>query len=276
EIPSLERDLTDRSLEGAAPEQSIRQQGRGDVLSRALVRARLNILWERLWPALAAVATAVGVFLAVSWIGTWLWLPPIGRAIGLGVFFLLTAAAFDWQGVMVPANFRIDAWVNPPPYTGKPPVILAGLRPGEPAPAAGSALTVPAGSILIIRSSGPVNLDVDTTGGLTEAKAETKPGVQPVAIAGTEEHRFTVSAAGAGTVRSVVANDLTWQFTAIPDRPPTIALTKDPEPQLRGALQLSYKLEDDYGVVGAEATFALNPGDGTNGLPPRSLYEAPD
>ena len=29
-------------------------------------------------------------------------------------------AAFDWHGVIVPANFRIDAWVNPPPYTGKP------------------------------------------------------------------------------------------------------------------------------------------------------------
>src|SRR6266516_5365654 len=33
------------------------------------------------------------------------------------------AAAFDWQGVMAPANFRVDAWVSPPPYTGRPPVI---------------------------------------------------------------------------------------------------------------------------------------------------------
>ena len=29
------------------------------------------------------------------------------------------------------ANFRVDAWVSPPPYTGKPPIILPGLRPGE-------------------------------------------------------------------------------------------------------------------------------------------------
>src|SRR5207247_5854538 len=29
------------------------------------------------------------------------------------------AAAFDWQGVIQPANFRIDAWVSPPPYTGR-------------------------------------------------------------------------------------------------------------------------------------------------------------
>ena len=42
------------------------------------------------------------------------------------------AAAFDWHGVVSPANYRIDAWVTPPAYTGRPPLILPGLRPGEP------------------------------------------------------------------------------------------------------------------------------------------------
>ena len=41
------------------------------------------------------------------------------------------AAAFDWHGVVTPANYRIDAWVTPPAYTGRPPLILPGLRPGE-------------------------------------------------------------------------------------------------------------------------------------------------
>ena len=45
-------------------------------------------------------------------------------------------------------------------------------------------------------------------------------------------------------------------FAATPDRPPTIALAKDPERQARGALQLVYKIEDDYGVTGAEAQVA--------------------
>src|SRR5580693_8394015 len=63
------------------------------MLERAVKRARWTIMWERLWPALAVPATAVGLFLAVSWLGAWLWLPPIGRAIGLGLFFLLAAAA---------------------------------------------------------------------------------------------------------------------------------------------------------------------------------------
>ena len=53
------------------------------MLARALGRARWTIFWERLWPALASLATAVGLFLALSWLGLWLWLPPLGRAVGL-------------------------------------------------------------------------------------------------------------------------------------------------------------------------------------------------
>src|SRR5438445_11912571 len=73
------------------------------------------------------------------------------------------AAAFDWQGVMLPANFRVDAWVSPPPYTGRPPVILPGLRPGEPVQTADT-LSVPAGSKLVILST-LFHLDVVTIDG---------------------------------------------------------------------------------------------------------------
>ena len=64
-----------------------------EMLERALKRARWTIFWERLWPPLATVATAIGLFLAVSWLGVWLWLPPIARAIALFGFLVLTAAA---------------------------------------------------------------------------------------------------------------------------------------------------------------------------------------
>src|SRR2546427_3993192 len=88
-------DLTDRPADAAAPHQLPPQERAGDdLLARALRRARWTIFWERLWPALASVATVIGLFLALSWLGLWLWLPPAGRAVGLGIFFLLTAAAF--------------------------------------------------------------------------------------------------------------------------------------------------------------------------------------
>src|SRR4051794_27727052 len=61
------------------------------------------------------------------------------------------AAAFNWEGVLSPANIRVDAWVTPPVYTGKPPVILSAANKEAAAPAAGP-LPVPAGSTLIVRS----------------------------------------------------------------------------------------------------------------------------
>ena len=82
-----------------------------------------------------------------------------------------------------PANYRIDAWVTPPAYTGRPPLILPGLRPGEQAQARGSGpVTVPAGSTLVVRSTGQSGLDVAVKGGIEEAKADSQ-------AAGAQGHR---------------------------------------------------------------------------------------
>jgi uncharacterized protein (TIGR02302 family) len=373
-------DLTETTTE--IPEGERLARSGEAMLSRGLFRARMAILWERLWPALASIATVVGLFLAVSWLGLWLWLPPIGRAIGLGVFVLLAAAgvlpllhvrwpskidalrrldrfsllphrpataiadtmapeagdqfavalwrahieralraahalkpgtptprvaardpfalralvavlvaatfvaagserfrrvaaAFDWHGVVAPANYRIDAWVTPPAYTARPPMILPGLRPGEQTQARSNApVAVPAGSTLVVRASGQSGLDIAVTGGLAEAKP-TGANTTPQAPKGTEEKHFTITEAGSASIRGS-GDDVTWRFTAIPDKPPTIALTKEPEAQLRGSLLLNYKLEDDYGVVEAQATFERKADASGTGKEPHPLYEAPN
>src|SRR5262249_25425100 len=90
---------------------------------------------------------------------------------------------------------------------------------------------------------------------------------------------FTISAAGTATVRGG-SEDVKWSFNATPDNPPVIALTKEPEPQLRGSLLLQYKLEDDYGVVDAQATVERKPAAPPKGAAetkePHPLYSAPD
>lgn len=162
-------------------------------------------------------------------------------------------AAFDWNGVLAPANIRVDAWVTPPIYTGKPPVILSAANKEAAALPASGPLAVPAGSTLIVRSSGG-SLDVAVSGGLKEvAPAEAAPK-------GTNEKHFTITADGTARVRAP-SGQPQWAFAATPDRAPTIALAKDPERQARGGLQLSYKIEDDYGVTGADAHIALRPAD---------------
>ena len=190
------------------------------------------------------------------------------------------AAAFDWNGVLAPANVRVDAWVTPPAYTGKPPIILSAANKDAGAPDAGP-LPVPAGSTLLVRSSGGT-IDVVVGGGVTEvAPSEQAPK-------GTNERHFKIAGDGTAHVRAPAGQPL-WKFAATPDRAPTISLTKDPERQARGSLQMSYKLEDDYGVSEARAQFAARRADAANdkmandrvandkgkAAEPRPLFDAP-
>jgi uncharacterized protein (TIGR02302 family) len=179
-------------------------------------------------------------------------------------------AAFDWQGVVAPANFRVDAWVTPPLYTGRAPVMLPGLRPGETAQAAGPVL-VPAGSLLVVRGTGSVHFDIAHKGGLEDAA----PDAHATLPVGTEERRYIIKGDGSAALRGVVGTDLTWSFVAIPDKPPTIALIKEPQRQARGALRLDYKVEDDYGVTSAQATFVQKDDPGAE-KPAHPLFEAPN
>jgi uncharacterized protein (TIGR02302 family) len=134
------------------------------------------------------------------------------------------------------------------------------------------AIAVPAGSVLVVRASGNVNLDVAVSGGLAPTNLNASPQLPP----GAEERRFVIKESGAANVRGVVGHDIAWAFNAVPDRAPTIELTKDPEPQARGALQVTYKVDDDYGVVDAHAKFELKPPSTAAKEAPRPLYGPPD
>jgi len=180
---------------------------------------------------------------------------------------LRTEAAFDWNGVLTPVTIRVDAWVTPPRYTGKPPMILSAANKDS-ALTLGGPMSVPAGSTLIVRSSGGT-LEVAPNGGVSETAATEQAPI------GTNERHFTIAGDGGVQVRSP-AGLPAWSFTAIPDRAPVIALAKDPERQARGSLQMSYKIEDDYGVTEAQAHFAARPGElPKDAATARPLFEPP-
>jgi uncharacterized protein (TIGR02302 family) len=176
------------------------------------------------------------------------------------------AAAFDWNGVLSVANVRVDAWVTPPLYTSKPPIILSSGNKEAAIPAAGP-LAVPTGSTLIVRSSGGA-LEVVAGGGVTEAAPKEQ------APKGTNEKHFAITGDGTVHVRAP-SGQPQWRFSATPDRAPTIALAKEPERQARGALQLAYRIEDDYGVTEARALFAARSADAAKGAEPRPLFDPP-
>jgi uncharacterized protein (TIGR02302 family) len=349
------------------------------LLRVAIARARRALLWENLWPLLAAIAVAVGMFLAASWAGLWIALPPLGRVIGLAVFALIAfaglvpaiwlripktdhalrrldrssglahrpattivdalatnpadpvadalwrahvgraaegarrlragwprphlaardplairalvllavvttffmaggdrvgrvAAAFDWSGVIAPKLYRVDAWVTPPVYTGRPPVLLPGIRHDAPAPGEIAAISVPAGSELVVRATGLSSIDLNLSGGLNEQTEDA-----PVPAAGSIERRFRIGDNGSATLGGLPAGSATWSFRAILDRPPAIAMTREPQVIGRSSVSLNYQVEDDYGVTSAEARFSepqLPASENTQ--PRRPLVEAPN
>ena len=114
------------------------------------------------------------------------------------------AAAFDWNGVLAPANIRVDAWVTPPVYTSKPPIILSAANKDAGGPDSGP-LPVPAGSTLLVRSSGGT-IDVVVGGGVTEvAPSEQAPK-------GTNERHFKIAGDGTAHVRAP-AGQPQWKFS---------------------------------------------------------------
>ncbi|MGH6815645.1 MAG: TIGR02302 family protein, partial [Hyphomicrobiaceae bacterium] len=164
-------------------------------------------------------------------------------------------AAFRLTPAPTVLEARLDAWVTPPAYTAKPPLMLAdgGRIAAASASAQNGAVEVPDRSLLIVRTSGP-NLGrlrlvvTDESGAAQTVEAAEDAGTNSVA-----EVRFDLRRTVTVRVLSGSAELTRWPLTVIPDEPPKIALTKEPERTLRGSVKLSYKMEDDYGVASAEA-----------------------
>ncbi|MBV9066541.1 MAG: TIGR02302 family protein, partial [Methylobacteriaceae bacterium] len=167
------------------------------------------------------------------------------------------AAAFDWR-MAAPAapGVRIDAWIDPPPYTGRPPVMLQiGHTADAPAHAAG--LSAPVGSTVVIRASDPGVIAIETQGALqpVERAAEAKPGGSTASRQAAGETRLTLRGDSHLILRQSGTVLGAFDINAIPDHPPTIELKEQPKANVRGTLNLAYKIDDDYGVIGAEAAF---------------------
>ena len=149
---------------------------------------------------------------------------------------------------------RIDAWVTPPRYTGKPPVFLTNLQDG-------ASVTIPAGSELTVR----VGAETSTEFALYE---NGKPLAGPSSAAATPEaikqavgqvltaKLMRDSALGLGTEAGLIK---AWQFKVIADNPPEIAWSAEPSTAKNGTVTLAYTVKDDYGVTKGAAKFTPEP-----------------
>jgi len=135
-----------------------------------------------------------------------------------------------------------EGWVEPPQYTGLPVIYLNQITSSDPLP-------VPVGSKVTLRIYGAP----DGPGFHENVSASTAPAQ---ADASGVAQSFTV--AKSGEVAILGRNAPSWQINVIPDHPPKIALTAPLDRSPRGALKLSFKASDDYGVVAGSVTIALD------------------
>jgi uncharacterized protein (TIGR02302 family) len=170
---------------------------------------------------------------------------------------------------------RIDAWVTPPSYTGKPPIFLtAEANQGA------AAFTVPQGSAVALRVTGGTGeemlsyRDADDHVRVIDPEAPaTKQTAAPASPAAARQFAGTLDADGELTLTASESELGRWRFTVIPDKAPQIRFAGEPKRAVNGTLELNYEIEDDYGAASARAEFALvePPAPGA-----RPLYPAPD
>jgi uncharacterized protein (TIGR02302 family) len=161
---------------------------------------------------------------------------------------------------------RMDAWINPPAYTQKPPVYLS-LNQGE---AAIKSLTVPKGSEFFLRIIG------DNDVSLLKGEETNSVALEPEqSEKGAEEIEYKFILEEDSVLRLTYSNKelAQWGIAILEDKAPEIAFLDQPRAALSGSLELGYTVKDDYGVVSARAIIKSLEDADPNARP---LIEAPE
>lgn len=173
------------------------------------------------------------------------------------------ADGFSAHGAHDAVPPRIDAWVTPPAYTGKPPIFLT-----ADANQATPTFHVPEGSDVSLRVTGGSGEEtlayadkdgnarvIDPAG--PQAATTAKPAASPATP--SKVRQFTGKLTGDGTLTLKSGEDQLgrWAFAVIPDKPPQIRFVGEPKRAANGAFELNYQIDDDYGAATAKAVFAL-------------------
>ena len=188
------------------------------------------------------------------------------------------ASAFDWRSetAVAAAAARIDAWIDPPPYAGRPPLVID-FKTADP-----QALTVPEDSVLVVRGD-PSVVATRVEGGIVpaEQKGETPAKAQaPNAPAAPAEKRWTIHGPGKATILRGGAPAAAVVLAVTPAGKPTIVSTEEPRANLSGSLTLAYRTQDRFGLASARADFArphegAGPAPRTLAPPPQAALELP-
>ena len=149
------------------------------------------------------------------------------------------ASAFDWrsdEAIAAAAASRIDAWIDPPPYAGRPPVVIDFKT------AAPQTLNIPEDSILVVRGD-PSLVETRIEGAISPSDQKDE-----VPEKNRAEKRWTIHGVGKATILRSGAPVAVAILAVAPAGAPTIASTEEPRANISGSLTLSYHVDDRFGL----------------------------
>jgi len=155
---------------------------------------------------------------------------------------LRKAVSPTWQSSIRSSQISYEAWIDPPSYTGRPPIYFKD----------GADVAVPAGSEFVARISG------------------VKTAPRPRLVSGWRSRFLTPKRLGAKSfeIRETVDDSAHVEFrvglsrksfalNVTEDQPPNVEIISPPEADKRDRLTLAYGLSDDFGVETLNIEMAL-------------------
>lgn len=153
---------------------------------------------------------------------------------------LMRAVSPDLAGPPPPPA-ELQAWINPPAYTGVAPIKLTAALPQP--------VAIPTGSEFLGRLFGGAQGAQLVVGEQAVPFEVVDPRNQQLKLTLDQGERLAVMQDG----RDVAA----WDIAIVPDEPPLVELIDGPGVSLRDALRLEYGAADDYGLVEVSAQLRL-------------------
>ncbi len=194
------------------------------------------------------------------------YLDPVGLRAGIGIALIIAlvaarndpiprlSAAFmpDLSGMGATGDITVDAWIDPPAYTGRAPILLERNTRAGP-------LAAPVNSVFFATVNGsgaPPALRVLTDG--EEEVATTFEELAPQ----TYRIRHQIDASAALAVRHNGQDLANWSVNVVPDLPPSVRFARPPSATRRGSVSVSYEARDDYGLASTVLEIRLLDEDG--------------
>jgi uncharacterized protein (TIGR02302 family) len=191
------------------------------------------------------------------------------NALGLALIVALVLNGSNWRdevsrALNVPVadtgSVTLDAWITPPTYTGKPPLLLTSPEMAARIAKSGE-VVVPERSLLIVRFNDARRPKVELAKPLEDGSAGdifAEPELKARPDSRVHEARSPLDRPVTIVVSDGSRELANWRVSVVPDTPPEASVRGEVETEANGALSFEWAVRDDYGVSSLAAKLRLS------------------